>query len=667
MSEAVPEYPGGPLVLRGGGDMGARMRGLDWSATPLGPPARWPHGLATMVRVLLASPQPMALWWGDALIELHNDAYRAVLGERDRDALGRPAAEVWQGDWHRLGPRAARVLAGGLDGDAVAGGATMTLTAVPGDGGRPAGLLIVAQLPAAAAHQDAVPEAIVDGAEAPAAAGVDDGADCFRHLADHAPVMVRVTDPAGRCTFVSKTWYELTGQPPGAGLGDGWLDAVHPCDRTGVHAAVVAAHTRQRPFRIEYRFRRPDGDERWVIDEAAPRFSPAGAYVGHLGSVIDITDHKRAEQALDESDRRKDEFLATLAHELRNPLAPIRSALDVMAIADGDRNLAERARVVMERQLRHLVRLVDDLLDVSRLSRGKIELRKERSDLAAVLRAAIETTAPRIDELGHRLKVVTPPETLAAEIDPTRLTQVVANLLDNAATYMERGGDIRLALTRDGDDAVISVRDRGLGIPPELQASVFDMFTQLHRGPGTARGGLGLGLAIVQRLVALHGGTVDVFSDGPGRGSEFVVRIPIAPVGELWVAETAPVEVAPRRRVLIADDNEEAVEILAGLLELMGNDVQIAHDGAEAVDVAAQFRPEVIFLDLGMPRMDGLEACRRIRQEPWGEDAVIAALTGWGHEDDKRRTHEAGFDRHLVKPVGRAAIEELLAARHART
>ncbi len=495
----------------------------------------------------------------------------------------------------------------------------------------------------------------------------------FRHLADHAPMMVWVTDAEGRCTFRSRSWYQFTGQTPETALGDGWLDAIHADDRAVAQATFGSANADRDPFRMEYRLHRADGADRWAIDAAAPRWSSDRHFLGYVGSIIDITERKEVEQRLEESDRRKDEFLATLAHELRNPLAPIRSALDVLAMGTTDRGIAARACAVMERQLRHLVRLVDDLLDVSRITRGQIELRKERVDLVSVMRSAIETTAAQIDELGHRLTVQVPTRPIHAEVDPTRIAQVLANLMQNAAMYMAPGGDLRVTLTKVDGDAVVSVRDRGVGIAPAMQASIFEMFTQLDRVHGNTHGGLGIGLTIVKRLVTMHGGTIEVRSAGLGHGSEFLVRLPTATDAAPAVA---PVAAAPRRsrppsrRVLIADDNDEAVETLAGLLGQMGHDVQVARDGVEAIEVATRFRPDVILLDLGMPRMDGLEACRRIRRLPWGGDLMIAALTGWGHADDKQRTHAAGFDRHLVKPIGRAMLEELLATcgddRHVR-
>ncbi len=485
----------------------------------------------------------------------------------------------------------------------------------------------------------------------------------FRHMADSAPVMVWVTEPDGRCSFLSKSWYEFTGQTPETGLGLGWVDAVHPDDRAMTRDTFIAANARQETFRIEYRLRRQDGQYRWAIDAAAPRLAPDGSYLGYIGSVIDITERKQAEQALQEADRRKDEFLATLAHELRNPLAPIRSGLELMKLAGTNREATERARTIMERQLHQMVRLVDDLLDVSRISRGVLELRKEHVDLASVVRSAVETNRPLMEQYGHELTVGMPAGQIVVDADPTRLAQVFANLLNNAAHYTRKGGRVSLTVTTEGTGVVVSVADSGIGIPADMLPRVFDMFTQVDRSLEKSRGGLGIGLSIVKRLVEMHGGTVEARSPGRGLGSEFVVRLPAIRI-------TAPAQpqsdesarAGSARRILVADDNEDAAYGLSSLLEILGHEVRTAADGLEAIDVASAFRPDVLLLDIGMPRLNGYDTCRRIREQPWGRSVVIVALTGWGQAEDKRRSHEAGFDHHLVKPIDFAMLQKLLAS-----
>jgi len=366
---------------------------------------------------------------------------------------------------------------------------------------------------------------------------------------------------------------------------------------------------------------------------------------------------------LQEESRRKDEFLATLAHELRNPLAPIRNGLQILQLAKDRPEAGEKARAMIERQVRQMVRLIDDLLDLSRISRGKVELRRERIDLAAVVQSAMETSRPLIEESGHRLDLRLPAEPVFVDGDVTRLAQVIANLLNNAAKYTERGGRIELEVRREGETARISVRDNGVGIPTEMIPRVFEMFTQVDRSLERSQGGLGIGLSIVKRLVEMHGGTVGARSGGHGRGSEFVVVLPVVESLEEG-ARASGIESgngAPaRRRILVADDNEDSAASLAMMLSFMGNEVHAAHDGMEAVEAAAAFRPDVILLDIGMPRMNGYDACRAIREQPWGRGLLILALTGWGQDEDKRRSREAGFDDHLVKPVEPAELERKL-------
>ncbi len=367
-----------------------------------------------------------------------------------------------------------------------------------------------------------------------------------------------------------------------------------------------------------------------------------------------------------EADRRKEEFLAILAHELRNPLAPIRNALEIMRLPGTDAPTTAWARDMMERQVHHLVRLVDDLLDLSRVLRGKIELRKEWVTLATVVARAVETSQPVIDARGHELTVSVEAEPVLLEADPVRLAQVVSNLLTNAAKYTERGGKIWLTARREGDEVVIRVRDTGIGIAPDMLPQVFGMFVQAKSASSLAQGGLGIGLTLVKTLAEMHGGRVEAHSGGPGRGSEFVVRLrPARPVTEGGEkAEAGKVAAPVRRRVLVVDDHADAANTLAALLRLGGHEVRVVHDGPAALAAAAGERPDVIFLDIGMPGMDGYEVCRQLRRTPGLEDVLVVALTGWGQEEDRRRTREAGFDLHLVKPPEPDTIYEVL--RHPR-
>jgi signal transduction histidine kinase/ActR/RegA family two-component response regulator len=368
---------------------------------------------------------------------------------------------------------------------------------------------------------------------------------------------------------------------------------------------------------------------------------------------------------LREADRKKDDFIALLAHELRNPLAPIRNGLQVLRLSRGDAEAAAQARSMMDRQLSHMVRLIDDLLDISRINRNKMELRRSRVLLRDVVVSALETARPLIDEAGHELRVSLPGRPVFLDADLTRLAQVFSNLLTNSAKYTEHGGHIWLTADRRGGEVIVSVRDTGIGIPRESLENIFDMFSQVDRSIERSSGGLGIGLALVKGLVEMHGGQVRAESEGEGKGSTFIVTLPAA-VDQAAPAPstTANSLAAAGRRILVVDDNWDGADSLATMLKLLGNEVRTAHDGVAAVEVAGQFRPEVILMDVGMPKLNGLEAARRIRGEAWGRDMTIIALTGWGQEDDRERSRDAGCDGHLVKPVNLSDLEQLLVDWH---
>ncbi|WP_170135491.1 PAS domain S-box protein [Nannocystis exedens] len=421
--------------------------------------------------------------------------------------------------------------------------------------------------------------------------------------------------------------------------------------------------------------------ERWHLRKDGSRFWGSGVTVplrdhgdirGFLKILRDRTDAQQAKrllereaEALQQADRRKDEFLATLAHELRNPLAPLSHGLEILRRAGDDQAVVERARAMMERQLGHMVHLIDDLLDVSRICSGRIELRTQRVALAEVLRSALEAVQPLIEGGGHELTMEGLPEPVFVVADVVRLAQVFANLLGNAAKFTPHGGHIRLTVERQGGDVLIRVKDDGIGIRAEMLPRVFDLFTQANHSLERSQGGLGIGLSLVKSLVELHGGAVEARSDGPDLGSEFVVRLPTVEPPPDSPAE--PLErldrAHARRRVLVVDDNQDAAVSLADILELMGCDTRVVHDGLAALRAAPEFRPDLVFLDIGMPDMNGYETARRIRQEPWGKALTLVALTGWGQEGDKARARDAGFDHHLVKPAAPQDLEDLLAGR----
>ena len=376
---------------------------------------------------------------------------------------------------------------------------------------------------------------------------------------------------------------------------------------------------------------------------------------GHLAERL------KNEQALRSADRRKDEFLATLGHELRNPLAPILNSLEILKLSgafDDARML--QACAVMERQVHHLNRLVDDLLEVSRITRGVIEVKKEPVDLTAILRAAIETSRPVLDNLRHQLVVDLAEESMSVGGDPVRLTQVFANLLNNAAKYTNHGGEITISSRRENGDAVISVKDNGIGIPPSQLGQVFDMFMQVDRSTRRSQGGLGIGLTLVRSLVAMHGGSVEARSDGAGLGSEFIVRLPLTIDATVSGMRRRQLEPLPARRILIVDDSRDGGESLAMLLRVLGAEVALAHGGRTALECVETFKPDVVLLDIGMPGMDGYEVARRIRANPANRDISLIALTGWGQEEDRRRSVAAGFNHHLVKPADIEQLRHLL-------
>ncbi len=506
-----------------------------------------------------------------------------------------------------------------------------------------------------------------------AAAVVREGEARFRRFADTAPVMLWITEPDGACSFLSRAWYEYTGQTEATGLGFGWLTAVHPDESDMARSAFLRANSLHAPFVLEHRLRRADGEYRWVLDAGAPRIDDEGAFNGYIGSVMDIHGRKRAEEQREDllliaerarndaetASRAKDEFLAMLGHELRNPLAAVRNAV---ATASLDASHRDQALAIARRQLEQLGWVVDDLLDVARITQGRITLRREPLVLQSVVERAVEATRPFAESRGHVLIVDVPREPVRVDGDAARLEQVLVNLLSNAVKYTDPRGDIALTLTREGNDAVIRVRDNGMGIAHEVLPRIFDLFTQAARSLDRAQGGLGIGLTVARRLVELHGGRIEAFSEGFGTGSEFVVRIPaLAPVE----AAAAPAAVvtdghgAPVQ-VLMVEDNPDAAEALRLLLEVLGHRVRVTHDGIAALDAVKAHRPDVVLIDIGLPGMDGYEVARRMRADPTLATTTLVALTGYGRDEDREAAMSAGFDQHLVKPVDPDRLGELI-------
>ncbi len=471
--------------------------------------------------------------------------------------------------------------------------------------------------------------------------------------------------PDGHVFWYNQRWYDYTGTTPEQMEGWGWQAVHDPARLPEVLERWRASLRSGEPFDMVFPLRGADGGFRTFLTRVVPSRDADGRIILWFGTLTDITDRIEMEDALKQADRLKDEFLAMLAHELRNPLAPIRNSLLVMKHAGDRADLIAESRQMAERQVQHMARLLDDLLDVSRISRGRIELRQQVLDLIPLIRRTVEATSSFIQDQQHRLTLSLPPGPVEIIGDPTRLEQVVHNLLNNAAKYTEPGGHIHLELRREGREVVLRIRDNGIGIPPEMLTRIFDLFVQVERREQRSQGGVGIGLTLVRKLIELHGGTVEALSEGPAKGSEFVVRLP-ARTGRPVERPTSAKEpdrlnhTASRHRVLVVDDNVDAAVSLGMLLKLAGQEVRVAYDGPAALRQATEFRPELVLLDIGMPGMDGYEVCRRLREESGLGQAILVALTGWGQDEDRRRSHEAGFDHHIVKPVEPSALQRLL-------
>jgi PAS domain S-box-containing protein len=492
----------------------------------------------------------------------------------------------------------------------------------------------------------------------------------FRQLAESINEVFWMADPqVTEILYVSPAYERIWGRSCQSLYEQprSFLDAVHPDDRERVRAAALEKHSRGEATDEEYRVVRPDGSVRWVRDRAFPVKDAAGRVYRMAGIAHDVTEKRRAEEALKEADRRKDEFLATLAHELRNPLAPICNSLQILKMPGVDSATLERSREMMGRQVQQLVRLVDDLLDVSRVMRGKIDLRNEQVELASVVVHAVETAQPLIEAQGHELTINLPPESLPLRADPLRLAQVISNLLQNAAKYTDANGRIWLTAQREGDAAVLRVRDNGVGIAPEMLPRIFELFVQADHATTRSQGGLGIGLTLVKSLVEMHHGAVEAHSPGLGLGSEFVVRLPLTTLKheEPSASENSKpperVTSSSGQRLLVVDDNKDAADSLALLLRLQGHEVRVAYDGFAALELVKGYRPTMVFLDIAMPGVNGYEVARRLRRQPGLENVRLAALTGYGQEEDRRLSREASFDHHLVKPVDPEALDALLA------
>jgi PAS domain S-box-containing protein len=503
-----------------------------------------------------------------------------------------------------------------------------------------------------------------------------DSEEQYKAIYSQAAIGIAEADLLGRLIRANNRFCEILGYDRAALLGRRFVEFTAPADRLESLECFQTLLSGGPMYAIEKRYVRKDETIVWARVAVSLIRDSAGQPARVVAVIEDITERKRLESELQrrvaelaEADRRKDEFLATLAHELRNPLAPIRNALHLMGEPSADARALEPERAMAERHVVHLARLIDDLMDIARISRGKIALRKETLLLAPLIERAVASVRPALESRGHRLEVVLPEAPVSLAADPTRLEQILGNLLNNAIKYTEPGGTIQVHVEPERDHVVLRVCDSGIGIAPELLPRIFDLFVQAENHRDRSQGGLGIGLSLVRRLVEMHGGTITAHSAGPHRGSQFVVRLPALPAshskdgqkpsehGAVRGASRTP----PRRRILVVDDNHDAANSLARLLKrLYGQDVHVAHDGPAALESVDRLHPEVVLLDIGMPGMDGYEVAQRLRKKPELAALKIVALTGWGQEADRVRSRAVGFDHHLVKPVDPADLCKLL-------
>ena len=499
----------------------------------------------------------------------------------------------------------------------------------------------------------------------------------FRRLLEKLPAGAYTCDAQGLITYYNPRAVELWGRRPRLNdpedryCGSFRLYAVDgtPIAHDRCWMALAIKNDREYNAR-EIVIERPDGARVTALAHANPMHDASGRLCGAINVLVDITDRKAAEEAVRIASRYKDEFLATLAHELRNPLAPLRNAVQILNLRVPRSRDTSAALAVIERQMKQMTRLIDDLLDISRITRNKLELKRQKVKLADVVHTALETSQPLLEAGGHRFTLQMPGEQIVLEADAARLSQVVSNLLDNAAKFTPRGGHITVRVEREADDAVLSVRDTGVGIPGHALPLIFEMFAQADKSLERTQNGLGVGLTLVRRLVELHGGTVAARSAGPNLGSEFIVRLPVirGPAARErgegdHVALSSP---SLPLRVLVVDDNVDSAMTLAALLRMNGHEVCTAHDGLQALDMVARFNPDVAILDIGMPKMNGYTVAGRIRERLRDAQPLLIAVTGWGQEEDRQRSKAAGFDHHLVKPVDPSALAALLCSPRCR-
>lgn len=700
MSDPIVEKPGTTSFLSGGGEIGVLIRELDWASTPLGPPSLWPQQLQTLTAVMLGSGHPMFIAWGPERIMIYNDGYASLLGMKHPRALGTPFEQVWSdiaGDVSPIMDRA-------FDGHAIHMG-DITFLMRDRHGYPEEAHFTFSYTPVRDGDEDVAGVfcACTETTESVFALRrlrlLDEMNQRTRSLSNPQEVM-QVTSrllgehlQATRCAYadVQTGGNRFT-------IRDDWTDGApstigeYRLDDFGPRIASSLREGRTLVIQdVRGEYAGAEGAEMFLamgveaiiccplvsdqgltalmaVHNSIPRVWRPDE-VRLVETVVERSwahiQKIRSEEKLRAQDAYKDEFLATLAHELRNPLAPLRTGLEVLDLAQGDAAKSREVRAMMKRQLGVMVRLIDDLLDLSRVGRGLMELREHQIDLRIVASSAVETSRPLMNSRGHHLSVSLADEPVTVKGDATRMIQVLSNLLNNAAKYTPPGGRISLTVDKRDDIATVCVVDNGIGIPEEKLGDIFEMFRQIGSTPRSSESGLGIGLTLARKLVEMHGGTILAESDGIGMGSTFTVSLPLA------VAETGrssgdhgTVRVAPSAseplRVLVVDDDEDTVLLMSMLISMRGHEVEKASTGKEALATVPRFRPHVMFLDIGLPSLDGYDVARAIREQADSSSIHLVALTGWGGEEDKARALEAGFDRHLTKPVDGASIAAIL-------
>jgi PAS domain S-box-containing protein len=657
------------LAFLGSGDVGARIRVQEWSASLLGHPAGWPQALKSVVGLILNTKFPMFVAWGPELAFLYNDSYAEILGEKHPAALGRPFQEVWCEIWDDVGPIARRALQGEATfeenlplrmfrrGYEELTWFTFSYSPVRDEDGTIAGVYCACTETTGQVQAEKYRE---------------EENQRLMTLFEQAPSFIAVLmGPEHRFELSNKAYQQLVGHRQIVGKcvrealpevnGQGFVKLLDQVYATGEPFVGTAM-----PIMLQ---RTPDGplERRFVDFVYQPIRDASDAITGIFAEGSDVTERKLAEDELRTANRQKDQFLAMLAHELRNPLAPIATAAQLLKLKRLDEKGIQNVSEIIARQAEHMTGLVNDLLDVSRVTRGVVLLEKEALDLNVVLANAVEQVRPLIEARRHRLNVHLTGESSDVTGDRIRLVQVFSNLLNNAAKYTQPGGDLDLTVRRAGREVEVSVRDNGCGIPAEVLPYVFDLFTQAERTPDRSQGGLGIGLALVKSLVALHGGSVEARSGGNDQGSEFLIRLPAMAAGQpgsagLPAGAGKAGAAARSLRILIVDDNADAALTLAMLLEVAGHQVKVEHDSLLALARAEQDPPQVCLLDIGLPGMDGYKLAARLRSLPGMHGALIVALSGYGKDEDVEQSKSAGFDYHLVKPAEMARLTDILAS-----